>query len=286
MQIDDTWINQSINTGTLVHVMKRKNDLIVPMHSHTHIEIVYVLSGHMTQVINSNKYNLERGDLIFLNSGEAHSFTADEACTYVNVLFMPELIVNDRLTRENAFSYLALTNLRDIGDDIGNGKISFGGKDRSIFENLILTMLDEYTERPPLWQNMLLDYLNVMITQLCRKIESGLETNDLDDMWQKLSEYIDSNISQKLSLTELASRCFYTPNYFSKIFKDRFGMSMTEYITRKRLDRATDLLINTDISIDDIAAQVGFADRSSFYHVFSKYFEVTPAQYRAHSSSV
>ena len=58
-------------------------------------------------------------------------------------------------------------------------------------------------------------------------------------------------------------------------------MSLTEYINRKRVDMAIELLKSSDLSVDEISAKVGFYDRSTFYHVFSKITGKTPSDYRA-----
>jgi two-component system response regulator YesN len=99
-------------------------------------------------------------------------------------------------------------------------------------------------------------------------------------IWRELSAYIDENLGIRLTLTELPERCFYNPSYFSRIFKEKFGVSFVEYLTRKRLDCAIRMLTETNLTIDEISISVGFSDRSSMHHAFSKYLGQTPADYR------
>ena len=96
----------------------------------------------------------------------------------------------------------------------------------------------------------------------------------------KLFCYIDNNLDSKLTLNDLAQKCFYNPSYFSRIFKEKFKISFVEYITQKRLARAIELLKNTDVSVSDVGQRVGFSDNKSFYHAFSRYYHCTPSQYR------
>ena len=100
------------------------------------------------------------------------------------------------------------------------------------------------------------------------------------DLWDKLLKYIDDNLSSELSLPYLAKKCFYNPSYFSRVFKEKFGVSLTEYITRKRLSHAIDLLSESEISVEEICERTGFADKSSLYHAFSRYLGKTPGEYR------
>ena len=116
---------------------------------------------------------------------------------------------------------------------------------------------------------------------MLRKTEMGMDSGELDGMWRELSAYIDENLDASLTLSELAKRCFYNPSYFSRIFKEKFGVSLVEYKTQRRIEKASELLTDTELPIDEISDRVGFSDRHSFYHAFSKHMKQTPAAYRA-----
>jgi two-component system response regulator YesN len=84
-----------------------------------------------------------------------------------------------------------------------------------------------------------------------------------------------------LSGNDLAQKFFYNPSYFSRVFKEKFGMPFVEYITRKRLSYAIELLKNTELSVEEIGRRVGFSDAKGLYRAFSTYLGSTPSQYRA-----
>ena len=112
------------------------------------------------------------------------------------------------------------------------------------------------------------------------KTELGIGKSEMDGIWQSLSEYIDQNLDSRLTLAALAEKCFYNPSYFSRIFKEKFGVSLTEYITRKRLSHAIMLLSESVLSVEEIRECVGFPDKNSLYHAFSRYLGTTPGEYR------
>ena len=141
-------------------------------------------------------------------------------------------------------------------------------------------MLDEYRTKAYAWDTVMENYLNILITYMLRKTETGVHREELGEVWRELSEYIDKNLNSKLTLSALAGKCFYNPSYFSRIFKEKFGMSLVEYVTRKRLDNAVTLLSESNYSVDEISEMSGFSDRSSFYHAFSKYLGGSPSDYR------
>ena len=249
-------------------------------HSHEFIEIVYILSGRMSHVINSREYQVKQGDVLFMTPGCTHSFSSEEKCAYVNILFAPERISLDLLTPSNSLSLMFLTAFDDITKDSGFGKLSFLGMDKKEAENIVLAMEREYRCKQSSWERVLENYLNTLIVKMLRKVELGISPLELNDVWKKLSQYIDSNLDTKLTADALARKFFYNPSYFSRIFKEKFGMPFVEYLSRKRLNQAIELLKNTDLSINEISVQAGFSDSKSLYRAFSAYLNTTPSRYR------
>ena len=250
------------------------------MHTHDFIEIVYVLSGEMTHEINGCAYHAARGDLLFMNYGCTHNFSSDDAFSYLNILFSPALMGDAVITAENAFSVLSLTAFNEMRSAQDFGMVRFFGKERDEIESMLLSMLEEYQKKQTSWETVLGNLLTNLIIKMLRKTERGIEKKELDGIWQSLSEYIDQNLDSKLTLSALAEKCFYNPSYFSRIFKEKFGVSLMEYITRKRLSLAIELLKTTDLSSEQIGERVGFSDKNALYHAFSRYLNATPGEYR------
>ena len=256
-----------------------------PLHTHEFIEIVYILSGNARHTVNENTYLVSEGDLIFMNYGCTHEFQSDEGFTYVNILFLPENVSSDLATSDSILSLLLLTAFEDMRGDSSYGKLSFRKDEKKTVESIVLAMLSEYRKKEISWQKVLGNYLSTMLIIMMRKNEHGVGRDDLTDAWYDLARYIEENLSSDLSLSALAKKCFYNPSYFSRIFKERFGLSPSQYITGKRLERVSELLLSTDMTVDKIAEDVGFADRKSLYNAFSKHFSTTPAKYRQEKQS-
>lgn len=251
-----------------------------PPHIHEFIEVVYILDGKGTHMLDNRQYTVERGDMLFMNYGCVHAFHVEKSLSYINILFSPKTIVENIINPANAFSMLSLSIFHELCNDSAFGKITFSGSERREIETIIFSMLNEYKERNRDWQETLNSYLHILLVKMLRKNEKGLEQTVLNDMWKALAEYIDANISSRLTLSTLAQKCFYNPSYFSRVFKEKFGVSMSEYLARLRLEKAIDLLQNTSLTIDEICEQVGFVDKSSFYHAFSRYLSASPMDFR------
>jgi AraC family transcriptional regulator len=113
-------------------------------------------------------------------------------------------------------------------------------------------------------------------THLASSFNRGLSKLQL----QAVIDYIQANIDRNLSLTELASIAQLGSHHFSNLFKRSTGLSPYQYVIQQRLDRATELLKNTDRSIVDIAIQTGFANQSHLTTQFRKHRSITPKKYR------
>ena len=250
------------------------------VHTHEFIEIVYVLSGEMVHEIDGCRYNTARGDMLFMNYGCTHTFSSESAYTYVNILFSPELMADAVITTQNAFSVLSLSAFNEMRSAQDSGCVRFFGKERDEIEMLIFSMLEEYEKKQTSWETVLGNLLTNLIIKMLRKTELDIGKSEMDGIWQSLSEYIDQNLDSRLTLAALAEKCFYNPSYFSRIFKEKFGVSLTEYITRRRLSHAITLLSESTLSVEEIGERVGFPDKSSLYHAFSRYLGTTPGEYR------
>lgn len=250
------------------------------LHTHDFIEIVYVLSGEMTHEIDGCRYRTARGDLLFMNYGCKHAFSAEGTYSYVNILFSPALMADAVITAQNAFSVLSLSAFNELRAAQDFGCVHFFGQEREQIEAMVLSMLEEYEKKQTSWETVLGNLLTNLIIRMLRKNERGMERGELLGIWQSLSEYIDQNLDTRLTLGALAEKCFYNPSYFSRVFKEKFGVSLTEYITKRRLSYAKELLAQSELSMEEIADRAGFADKNSLYHAFSRYLGTKPGEYR------
>ncbi|MCL6606046.1 MAG: AraC family transcriptional regulator [Paenibacillus sp.] len=96
----------------------------------------------------------------------------------------------------------------------------------------------------------------------------------------KILAYIDSNIEQNISVHELAEIAFMHPNYFMRFFKQKIGVPPIQYITRKKIDKAKELLTSTPRTVSEIAEQLGFSDLFYFSKQFKKIVGLTPTDFR------
>ena len=92
--------------------------------------------------------------------------------------------------------------------------------------------------------------------------------------------YLHNNLSEKITLADVADFCHYSPSFVARLFKARSGMTINEYLGELRMKKACELLTLTDIPISEIAEACGFFDTNYFISFFSKRFGLPPKKFR------
>ena len=97
---------------------------------------------------------------------------------------------------------------------------------------------------------------------------------------QKVMNYVNLNVSEPLTLKNLAAMCFISPSYLSALFKQETGTTLIDYINTQRVNRAAQLLEQNNHTIAAVAEEVGILDVNYFTKIFKKTLGVTPTRYR------
>jgi two-component system response regulator YesN len=117
------------------------------------------------------------------------------------------------------------------------------------------------------------------VEEACRNI-TGYREESSNTVVDIAKEYIKNNYSKPLSLDEVSYYVNISPYYFSKIFKEGTGENFIEYLTGIRIEKAKELLSNSDYSMKEICVMVGYSDPNYFSRSFKKNVGVTPTEYK------
>ena len=101
---------------------------------------------------------------------------------------------------------------------------------------------------------------------------------------RRVLEFIEENLDGDLSLEAMANEVGLSPLYLARAFKSAIGQSPHQYVLTRRIERAKDLLRNTDMLIVDVALSSGFSSQSHLSHWFLRQLGVSPAVYRRQSA--
>lgn len=255
------------------------------LHTHDYIELVYALSGTGVHEINGVEYAVKKGDLLFINVGQTHRFTSTRDRLYVNFLIKPKFISSELVDHENVMDFLSLSLFDEFQGYVTDSTpvVTFKRGDSAEVEFIVKRMIQEFQKKRLGYNIILNSYMKILFAKMFREMQSGNGSGYLAfrGLAPELIQYIDENCFGKLTLTELAEKTFYNPAYFSRLFKQCYGKTLTEYMQEKRVQEASRLLLDTDLSIEEICHKVGYSDKGTFYSIFKAQQSLTPKAFRA-----
>lgn len=225
-----------------------------------------VLSGKGTYKVNNTSYNLTAGDgfLIYPNELIYYEADKDNPWEYIWVGLVGTKI-NDYLNKTSIsksnpiFTLSESSKLINSINSIINSTNIDTNKNLKILSNLYNFLFELLNEFP----NLINSNKNTQQTYLDEALL-----------------YIQLNFQDNISVMDIANHLSIDRSYLHRIFKKNLNLSPQEYILNLKLEKATELLSTTSLTIGDIARSVGYSDTMLFSKTFKKYKSCTPSKYR------
>ena len=127
------------------------------------------------------------------------------------------------------------------------------------------------------WQ----EFMGELDTMLAQDDLSSSETNNDSEIIEQIYRYVDANLANPaLSIQEIAEHLGYSYKYTSYIFRQQTGNRLSEYISRRRVDKFKTLAANSHEAISELIKRVGFENPATFHRLFKQLEGITPGQYR------
>lgn len=147
--------------------------------------------------------------------------------------------------------------------------------------NLVETIYRRGIEEEQYSQEICCSYLKVLLLELSVRLPD-VNKNILPSMetYRACKSYIDGNFSNIISVVDISNACNINVKYMARLFKKYSGLSPSEYIMRLKLNKASVLLVTTDMSVKQIAFSVGFADPYHFSRNFKNAYGNSPKSYK------
>lgn len=258
--------------------LKDRNNLQFEHHYHDFNKIIIFISGNVIYNIEGKSYRLKPWDVLFVPSNQVHRPIIEPEEEYeriviwINNVFLEEhgdaennLLTCFNIARENRHLVRMGANslnlikhtLANIEQEIKNNRFGSGILSNALFVQFIV-------------------YINRLHLKPDKQVES-IEV-EFDEQIQNVIQYINTNLSEDLSIAAIATRFYINKYYLMHKFKANTGYSLHNYILNKRLQKSAEY-IKSGISPSDVASACGFNDYSSFVRAFSKMFGVSPRKY-------
>lgn len=242
---------------------------------HTHdnyLELFYVYSGIGQYMVDSKYYDIKEGDIVICNAGILHGKSAESACNIRSYSI--------------GITSLAFHNLpdnwissRDMQPVISCGMLS--GQIGEMFR-LIYLLSSDQKHLSNICNCIALSLILLtreMILSRCRN-ESIHTRSSSSATADRIRHYLDLHYRESLTLSAIGKTLNISEYYLSHLFKDAFGVPPMQYVMKRRIGEAQNLLMDTDMPIGDIADYLGFSSISHLNTMFSKYIGIPPGKYR------
>lgn len=255
----------------------------VKSHAHNYYEFYFFLEGDVNLHIAGDIYPLKSGDVVLIPPHvQHHAEVLGNDTPYRRFVFWISREYCSRLMAESAdYGYL-MQHVTVTGNYIYHyDKISFNS-----LQAKIIRLLEEIhsarfakSAQISLCVNDLVLHLNRSIYEMSHPSAPRKKQN----LYQDIISYIEAHLEEDLTLDKLAEEFYVSKYHIAHVFKENLGLSVHQYITKKRLALCLDIMkSNTEIS--SAYLMCGFQDYSVFYRAFKKEYGVSPKEFMEHFS--
>ena len=249
-------------------------------HWHDYFEINFVASGNLHYFIENKEYFLQEGDAIFINSGRLHRGYSDNLTQVSNTIVFDGTVFCEDTSSEWYSSLIQEFVHSDINGLILTPDIPWM---KAVLDKL-KAMYGDYQKQNFASKLSVKGYLCTIFAEILNNTAhtscpTALNTEKMKRM-RKLLSYIAQNYMNPITLTDLASAAGLSDAECSRFFSSQMNQSPFSYLNQYRIERSCELLVNTDLSISDIALRSGFNSFSYYGKRFREKMHCTPSEYR------
>ncbi|WP_276355527.1 AraC family transcriptional regulator [Cohnella caldifontis] len=252
-----------------------------PAHRHDFLECSLVVEGEGYETINGVRHPMSRGTFTWLLPYQVHDIvtTSPTPIRLYNCMFEMELLALS--------SKQGARHLRFLQVEQRQPYVQLEGTRMASVERLFAEMLDEYGQERPYRQELMLVKMHEALIHFQREQQARAPEADADEpdfgrsgsVWPVIA-YIHAHYREELSLSELSAKFGLHPSRLSAEIKKHAGIGFLHLLHDIRLRHACSLLAATDMSILEIAVEVGFSSYKVFARVFRDAKGLTPGEYR------
>lgn len=233
--------------------------------------IHYVTGGSGTVTSNDVQYPVGEGQIFVLNAYQAHNYRTD----------------SHNLLGLNWLEFAGGDCVKLVGTILNNQSPVIGVPGSIRANRHMLKIFSLLIKSPAENAGLISKIVYSMLLDLLLSSRSSVYTNISEYRMaeiNKVTEYIENNLHEKLDITLLSGISNYNPTYFAKLFHKATGVTPHQYVLGCRIRRAKELLCNSEMQLELIAEKLGFCNDSHFTRLFKKCEGLTPSEYKKQAS--
>ncbi len=245
----------------------------IELHWHQFYEFDFVDDGHGTHILNGVEKEFSRGTLSILSPYDFHSYNldlpkGDRLSTY-------SFHFSESFPDPSVAARLRLISGKQLQLRDEEGYRRLLGEFSLLFEECASDRRDR--------DEMVRNILSRIVLYACRSSESKSGQGPTGKVFPEI-RFIEENFRQQIGVADVARAAGFSEDYFSKLFKKRYGITFQEYLSERRLQWAYRLVLSSDRSIIDIAFDSGFNSHTYFCRCFKQRYGVSPLEARRNAA--
>ena len=247
----------------------------VSIHSHDYYEFYFFLEGDVSIWIEGEQYPLKYGDMVLIPPGIKHmAMVHGNEIPYRRFVFWISVeYCNQLMEVSSSYGYLMQNVLVKKIYIFHNDLITFNTIQYRIFQLIEEIKSERFGKEAKV--SLCVNDLVLQLNRIVYEQQNPKSEKEEQNLYQNIIYYIDDHLDEELSLEQLAGQFFVSKYHIAHIFKEQMGLSVHQYILKKRM-QASKAAILGETSITDVYTMFGFKDYSSFYRAFKKEFGVSP----------
>lgn len=265
------------------HTPSHPHDLTEVEHSHDFCELVIVTHGRAMHRLEGSDFPVTAGDVFLLQGRQRHYFYDRQDLNLINIMYDPKKIAlpENELRRMPGYSAMFLLEPAYRRQHRFASRLHLGRIPLAHVECLAEEMERECAEKVPGYEAALRARLLELIVFLSRSYtgSEGTEAQALLRIGNVICA-LENDFPKDWELEDLLQIAHMSRSNLMRVFRKATGQTPIEYLTRLRIQRAMEMLRNTDLPITEIAFKIGFRDSNYFTRQFRNITGLTPSSYR------
>lgn len=256
------------------------------MHTHEYLELAYVVSGTFHQNIHGRDITFQKGDLCLIDKNCLHQdYLNAEPASIIFIGIVNEIfdsIINSQIADEQILSFLqtALLKQKNLWQYLHFRPISSdNNKMEGYFIDLLTELINYDNASKYICHGLLMRIFHLLSTNYDISLSTEMQKKMNWLIFEDITSYIKDNY-QNISIKELANKFHFQEDYFNRLLKSTVGVTYSKYLQEIRINEAIKLLLNTNLTIEEISIKVGYQNKGYFYKLFKEKTKMTPSEYR------
>lgn len=240
-------------------------------HYHDSYELYYLAGGSRKILVQDRIYELEPGDAVLFKPNVFHRSMNSGAHVRYNIEF----------TSEFMRSYFTEKASGELLSCFETEYIRLNKEECAELERLFRAAHSEYGSNG-LFYISFAGILKLLCSAAARAPEKKAQPlTKASRTLQPVIEYINRSYAQINGIDEIAAQCYLNKSYLCRLFKKETGMTLTHYINNVRIQRACEMICDTELDMTEIALNCGFSSAAYFSTIFKAEMKCTPSEFKA-----